>query len=214
MRKVNYAAYVKGMMSQRHCVVMSITMREAISSACSGLLTIDIQHIEAYLYLRYAEATHGERKTAGSEERGAGARRRAQSQSRSSPRCSVRRQSILRCEGPRAGALRDGAAPPGRRRRHQRGGRDVRRYPADLLQSPECAAGPWTPRSVAEPARSQRRPQGLPRGDSLRGCSQSWEPRTDDFRVSRRSREALRRQGAPAQPGAGAGGQKKRIDPV
>ena len=39
--------------------------------------------------------------------------------------------------------------------------------------------------------------------------SQSREPRADDFAMSRRDRGTLRRQGAPAQPGAGAGAQKK-----
>src|SRR6266576_1769078 len=85
--------------------------QKGILSMRSGVMAIDIQHVEAYLYLRAIEAAHGEGKKTGSEERSTGARRRAQSQSRSRPRRLVRQQSILRCEGPGPGALRDGAAP-------------------------------------------------------------------------------------------------------
>jgi hypothetical protein len=182
-------------------------------SACSAVSAIDIQHIEAYLYLRTVEAGHGEGKEARPEERGAGAGRRAQSQSRGRPRPPVHQQSILRCQGPRPGALRDGAAPSGRWRRNQRGRRDVRRHPADLLQSPECLADGWAPRSVAEPTGSQRGPQGLSRGDCLCGRPQSRRPRGNHFAMSRGDRGTLRRQGAPAQSGARAGAQKKRLNP-
>ena len=85
----------------------------------------------------------------------------------------------------------------------------VRRHPANLLQGPERAADGWARRSAAEPARSQGRPQDLRRGRCLRGRSQSRKPRADDLAMSRRDRGTLRRQGAPAQPGAGAGAQKK-----
>src|SRR6266849_6793459 len=155
MRKDKYAVYVKRIMPfhRRSTASYSVSMR--YNPSYSAKFTIDIQYIEAYLYLRTIEAGDGEGKEAGSEERSAGARRRAQSQSRSRPRRHVHRQSILRCEGPGAGALRDGATPPGRRRCDQRGRRDIRRHPADLLQGAERPADRRARRSVAEPARPQ-----------------------------------------------------------
>jgi hypothetical protein len=209
--KVNSAAYVKILMPpcRRRLVYYG-----RVFPAFSVNTTIDIQHIEAYLYLRAIEAAHGEGKKAGSEERGAGARRLAQSQSRSRPRRSLRQPSILRRQGPGPGALRDGAASPGRRRCNQRVRRGVRRHPADLLQGPERPADGWARWSAAEPARSQGRPQDVRRGDGIRGRSQSRQPRADHLAMSRRDRCALRHQGAPAQPGARAGAQKKRLNPA
>ena len=160
------------------------------------------------------EAAHGKGKKAGSKERGARARRRAQSQPRSRLRRLVRRQSILRCEGPGSGALRDGAAPPGRRRCNQRGRLALRGHSANFLQGPERPADRWACRPTTEPTRSQGRPQGLRRRDCLRSQSQSRKTRTDDPAMSRRDRDALRHQGAPAQPGACAGAQKKRLNPA
>src|SRR6266478_6625137 len=134
MCKADYVAQVKRMMPlfPRHTAFKYY--QKGVLSIHSGAMTIDIQHIEAYLDLRAIEAAHGEGKKAGSEERSTGARPRAQSQSRSRPRRLVRRQSILRCQGPGPGALRDGATPPSGRDRNQRGCRNVRRHPADLLQ--------------------------------------------------------------------------------
>src|SRR5271165_5817182 len=209
MRKVNYALYVKRTMPLRdrgarlNCLIMEILAVYSVN------FMVDIQGVEAYLYLRITEAVHGEAETTGSEERGAGAGRHSQSQPRSRSRRSVHRQSILRCQGPGPGALRDGAAPSDRRHCNQRSCRGVRRHPADLLQSPERITGWWARRSVAKPARSQNRPQGLRRGHCLRDRSPSGKARGDDLAVCRRNRVTLRHQGAQAQPGAGAGAQKK-----
>jgi hypothetical protein len=189
-------------------VVMTVT------PAYGADFAIDIQYVEAYLYLRITEAGRGEAKKTGPEERGAGARRCPQSQSRGRSRCSVHRQSVLRCKGPGPGALRDGAAPSGRRPCHQRSSDGVRRHPTDLLQSPERIAGWWARRSAAGPARSQGRPQGLCQGHCLRGRSQSGKARDDDRAVSRRNRRTLQGQGSQAQLGASAGAQKKRIHPA
>ena len=214
MRKENYALCVRGISPLcHHFLVYSRDDKRIISSYCAAL-SVDTQYIEAYLDLRAIEAAHGQGKKAGSQERGAGARRRAQSQSRRHPRRLVRRQSLLRREGPGPGPLRDGAAPPGRRHRNQRGGGDIRRHPADLLQGAERAADGWDCGSAAEPAGPEGRPQDLRRGDCLRSRSQSREPRADDFAMSRRDRGTLWCQGAPAQPGAGAGAQKKRLIPA
>ena len=188
MRKADYAACVKAMAPHCSGCLDSISrINVTYSPSCAN--AIDTQHIEAYLYLRITGAAHGEGgKTAGPEERGAGAGWRPQSQSRSHPRCPVHRQSILRRKRPGPGALRDGATPSSRRRCHQRGRCSVRRYPADLLQGPECLADGWARRSAAEPAGPQRWPQDLCRGHCLRGRSQSREPRADDATMSRRDR--------------------------
>src|SRR2546425_6457536 len=100
MRKDNYALYVKKTLPQRYRQAGCISAFMGTHTAYSANSTIDIQYVEAYLYLRTIEGAHGENKTAGPEERGAGSRRRAQSQSRSGSRRLVRRQSILRREGP------------------------------------------------------------------------------------------------------------------
>ena len=63
-------------------------------------------------------------------------------------------------------------------------------------------------------ARSQRRPQGLSRGDCVRGRPQSCQPRGDHFAMSRGDRGTLRRQGASTQSGARAGAQKKTTQSV
>src|SRR5271166_101070 len=209
MRKCNYASRVKKTLPQHYRQVGRISADMGAYTAYSTNTTIDIPYLEAYLYLRTIEGAHGDGKTAGTEERGAGARRRAQSQSRSGSRRLGHRQSILRHEGPDPGALRDGAAPPGRRRCNQRGRRVVRRHAADLLQGSERATDRWARRFAAEPARSQRRPQDLCRGHCLRDRPQSCKPRANDVAMSRCDRGTLRRQGAPAQSGAGAGAQKK-----
>jgi hypothetical protein len=210
MRKVNYASYVKRM-PLRDRSVRLLSKLTTICTAYGDDFIVDIQHIEAYLYLRMTEAVRGEAKKTELEERGAGARQCPQPQSRGRSRRSVHQQSILRCQGPGPGALRDGAAPSDRRHCNQRSCRGVRRYPADLLQSPERIAGWWARRSAARPARSQSRPQGLRRGHCLRDRSPSGKARGDDLAECRRNRGTLRRQGAQAQPGAGTGAQKKRI---
>src|SRR5260370_26194686 len=181
----------------------------AINPLCCVKFAIDTQYIEAYLYLRFSRAAHGKGKKARPEERSAVAGRRAQSQSRSGARRLVYRQSILRCQRPGPGALRDVAAPPDRRHCNQRCCRDVRRHTPDLLQGPERAADDWSCWSAAEQTRSQERPQDLHRGGCLRCRSQNRKPRSDDFAMCRCDRNAVRNQGAPAQPGTGAGAQKK-----
>src|SRR5436190_3442235 len=106
IRKVNYAVIVNRIMPHSsHNPALECDIVPVMSTA-SAVLVIDILHIEAYLYLRTIEVADGEGKEAGSEERGVGARRRAQPQSRSRPRCLVRRQSVLRREGPGSGTLR------------------------------------------------------------------------------------------------------------
>jgi hypothetical protein len=209
-----YAAYVKEITPNRYRISAIFCVHNRHLPSYSVDFAVDAQPIEAYLHLRAIEATHGKGKNAGSEERGARARRRAQSHPRSRPRRLVRRQSILRCEGPSPGALRDGAAPPGRRRCNQRSRLELRGHPANFLQGPECPAGRWACRPATEPTRPQGRPQGLRRRDCLRGRSQRQKTRTDDFAMSRRDRDALRHQGASAQPGACAGAQKKRLNPA
>src|SRR5258708_15300089 len=209
MRKVNYASYVKRTMPLRDQSAERYTASMGIITAFSVDVVIDIQHIEAYLSLRSIEAVHGETQTAGPEERGAGAGRCPQSQPRNRSRRSVHQRPILRYQGSGPGPLRDGAATSGRWHCHQRSCRGVRRCPADVLQSSERTEDSWARRSAARPARSQSRPQGLLRGHCLRDRSQSGKARDDDLAVSRCNRVTLRRQGAQAQPGAGAGAQKK-----
>ncbi len=214
MRKSKYAARVKIITPYRRRGAAYYCASIGDKSSYSGDISIDAQHIEASLYLRKIEAEHGQGEEAGSEERGAGARRRPQSKSGSRPRPLVRQQPILRCEGPGASALRDGATSPGRRRCDQRGRRDIRRDAPDLLQGAERPADRRACRPVAEPARPQRRPQGLRRGRCVRRRSQSCKTRTDDVALPRCDLGAVRRQGAPTQPGAGAGAQKKRLKPA
>src|SRR5258708_17731608 len=209
MRKGNYATCVNEMTPIRCHDRATYRVLFAMNPLCCVKFAIDTQYIEAYLYLRFYRAAHGKGKKARPEERSAVAGRRAQSQSRSRARRPVHRQSILRCQRPRPGALRDGAAPPGPRPSSQRCCRDVRRHPADLLQGPERAADDWSCWSAAEQTRSQERPQDLHRGGCLRCRSQNRKPRSDDFAMCRCDRNAVRNQGAPAQPGTGAGAQKK-----
>jgi hypothetical protein len=214
MRKDNYASYVKETMPQLGRSTEPYCLCSALVVACSVERTIDDRDIEAYLCLRIIEAAHGEGEKTGPEERGAGTRRCPQSQSRSRSRRSVRQQSVFRCQGPYPGALRDGAPPSGRRPCHQRSCRSIRSYPADLLQSSERTEGSWARRPTAKPARPQGRPQGLYRGRCLCNRTQNGKTGDDDLAVSRRNQIALRRQGAQAQPGAGAVAQKKRIHPA
>ncbi len=214
MRKADYAAYVKGMAPHcSGCLDRISRINGLIPTSCANA-TVDALLIEAYLYLRITGAAHGEGgKTAGPEERGAGAGWRPQPPSRRHPRCPVQRQPILRPERPGPGALRDGATPSSRRRRHQRGRCSLRRFPANLLQGPGCLGDGRARRSATEPAGPQRWPQDLCRGDYLRRRTQGREPRADDATMSRRDRAALRRQGAPAEPRTRAGAQKKRNNP-
>src|SRR4030088_1844446 len=209
MRKGNYATYVNEMTPIRCHSRSAYRVSFAVNPPYGVRLEIDTQYVEAYLYLRFSRAAYGKGKKARPEERSAVAGRRAQSQSRSGARRLVHRQSILRCQRPGPGALRDGAAPPGRRHCNQRCRRDVRRHPADLLPGPERAADDWSCWSAAEQTRSQERPQDLRRGGCLRCRSQNRKPRSDDFAMCQCDRNAVRNQGAPAQPGTGAGGQKK-----
>src|SRR5258708_37667915 len=95
MRKVNYASYVKRTMPLRDQSAERYTASMGIITAFSVDVVIDIQHIEAYLSLRSIEAVHGETKTTGPEERGAGAGRCPQSQPRSRSPRSVHQQPIL-----------------------------------------------------------------------------------------------------------------------
>src|SRR6266851_3707299 len=185
MRKGNYATYVNEMTPIRFHSRATYRVPPAINPLCCVKFAIDTQYIEAYLYLRFSRAAHGKGKKARPEERSAVAGRRAQSQSRSGARRLVYRQSNHRCC------------------------RDVRRHPADLLQGPERAADDWSCWSAAEQTRSQERPQDLHRGGCLRCRSQNRKPRSDDFAMCRCDRNAVRNQGAPAQPGTGAGAQKK-----
>src|SRR3979490_1228724 len=209
MRKGNYATYVNEMTPIRCHSRATYRVLFAVNPLCCVKFAIDTQYVEAYLYLRFGRAAHGKGKKARPEERSAVAGARAQSQTRSRARRLVHRQSILRCQRPGQGALRDGAAPPGRRHCNQRCRRDVRRPPADLLQGPERAADDWSCWSAAEQTRSQERPQDLHRSGCLRCRSQNRKPRSDDFAMRRCDRNAVRNQGAPAQPGTGAGAQKK-----
>jgi hypothetical protein len=84
--------------------------------------------------------------------------------------------------------------------------------PSEPHTAPAAPSGPTAERP--KPARAQRRPQGLRRGGCVRHRSQGCKPRADNVAMSRCDRGALRRQGAPAQPGAGAGVQKKRLNPA
>src|SRR5258707_9146644 len=209
MRKGNYVSYVKEMTPMRCLVRATYRVLSVINPSCCVRFAIDTRYIEAYLYLRFSRAAHGKGKKARPKERSAVAGRRAQSQSRSGARRLVHRQSILRCQRPGPGALRDGAAPPDRRHCNQRCCPDLRRHPADLLQGPERAAEDWSCWSAAEQTRSQERPQDLHRVGCLRCRSQNPKPRSDDFSMCRCDRNAVRNQGAPAQPATGAGAHTK-----
>src|SRR5579864_1447095 len=94
MCKVYYAAYVKGITPIHHPCAINCRDYAPHKPSCRVDFAVDTQYVEAYLHLRAIRAAHGEGKKAGSEKRGARARRRAQSQPRSRPRCLVRRQSI------------------------------------------------------------------------------------------------------------------------
>jgi hypothetical protein len=69
-------------------------------------------------------------------------------------------------------------------------------------------------RPVATAARTERRPQNLARGCRLHRRAQSCNPRAHNRRRTCGYRDALRRQGSPAQPGTCAGTQKKLLGPA
>jgi len=93
------------------------------------------------------------------------------------------RQSILRCQRPGPGALRDGAAPPDRRHCNQPiAAATFGVTPADLLTRPRSAADDWSCWSAAEQDAVQERPQDLHRGGCLRCRSQNRKPRSDELR--------------------------------
>ena len=213
MRKADYAACVRRIAPHYDGRTERMCINIRICPVSCAHTVFDTLPIEAYLYLRSARTVHGESKKVGPEDRGTSAGWRAQPPSRRRPRCRVHRQSILRSERPGPGALRDGAAPSSRRRRHQRCRDGLRGVPANLLQSPGCLGDGRACRSATEPAGAQRRPQNLRRGDCLRRRTQGREPRADDATMSRCDRGALRRQGASTQPRTRAGAQKKRINP-
>src|ERR1700726_3125452 len=185
MRKGNYATCVNEMTPIRGLGRAAYRVLFATDPSYGITFAIDTQYVEAYLYLRFSRTAYGKGKKARPEERSAVAGRRAQSLSRRGARRLVHRQSILRCQRPGPGALRDGAAPPDRRHCNQRCCRDVRRHPADLLQGPERAADDWSCWSAAEQTRSQGWPQDLNRGGCLRCRSQNRQPRSDDFAMCR-----------------------------
>ena len=211
MRKLNYAANVNRIMP------LGIPNRCGLSSICSiKMLTvfataIDKCHGEAYLHLRIIGDEYGQ--VTRSQKPSLGARRRAQSKSRSSPRPPVHRQSVFRSQGSGAGPLRDGAAPQHRWHVDQRRRGRFRLFPADLLQDTKRACSRRVDRACATPAGPQRWPQDLGRGGGLCYRSQGRQPRADNAGVPRRDRNPFQHHAAPAQLGASAGGQKKRLDP-
>ena len=195
----------------------SIAVCTALPCICTGygnISAVDTLHIEAYLILhRFANRTaHGKGTETGHQARDAGKRWRAQSAPRGHSRRRVHRQSLLRCEGSGSGALRDGAAASRRWRRNQRGIDQLRRLAAHLLQGLQGASKGRAAWPAAEPARSQGWPQDLCRGRCLCGRSKGCKLRADNFAMSQGDRDTVWHQGAPAELGARAGAQKKRIN--
>ncbi len=164
MRKENYAARVSETtpaLGQNSCINLAYFpdfprfLREN---------PFDTVPYAAYFDLRnFIGVGSGEPKarTARPKGRGLGSRWRAQSTSRGHPRSPLQRQPVLRSQGSCSGPIRDGATPSERRHRHQRRRRDLRRLPANLLQSAGCIGWPRPRRLGSATTRTQGRPQNI-----------------------------------------------------
>ena len=159
MRKVKYAACVRQITPQRLLGYRSYAHNSRICLGHREVTLFDVSSGKAYLYLRInLDDGHGEAKagTTRPKGRGLGPRRRTQPPPRGRARHAVCRQSLLRCQGPCAGPLRDGAPPSGRPRADQRRRQRLRGVAADLLQSSERLGRPG-PRGLVP---RQRGPKG------------------------------------------------------
>jgi len=212
MCKSNDAAYVSQIMPHSRAAYVRDRGIIRISATTCVPALVDSLACEAYLYLRIMRARHGRAERP--KEPSLGARRHTQSPSGSRSRSIVHRQSVFRSQGFGPGPLRDGAAPPRRWRLHQRCRRRLRRLSTDLLQSPECACRSRSAWACAASQGSQGRAQDFGRGRDLHHRSQSCPPRADNTAVPCRDRDAVQHQGASAQLGTRAGGQKKQLDPI
>ncbi|SJM32647.1 hypothetical protein BQ8482_300018 [Mesorhizobium delmotii] len=116
MRKVKYAACVRQITPQRLLGYSSYARNCGSCAGRHGETLFDVSSGKAYLYLRINldDGGHGEAKARTTRPKGLGPRRRTQPPPRGRARHAVCRQSLLRCQGPCPGPLRDGAPPSGR----------------------------------------------------------------------------------------------------
>jgi len=191
----------------------------ALSATVMGFIwerPVDTEPYAAYLPLQDSiGAGSGEptASTARPKGRRLGSRWRAQSTSRGRPRSALQRQSVLRSQGSCSGPIRDGATPSERRDRHQRRRRDLRRLPADLLQSAGRVGRPRPRRVSSTTTRPQGRPQNISGSALIRRGGEGSNSGPYVVASDWHDRRALWTTCPPTKPGARACTQKKIAGP-